>query len=134
MNSGVALAQVLCSLFLALLFLQSAAGKLLDWTAARAEVAAALSKTWLRWGPGFLLGVILLGELLAGGMLAGGLFSRPFAGGHATGLEQGGAFVGGLVLMALAYGQRLAKDWAGASSLALYFALDVLALLVLGVD
>lgn len=131
-STGVKLAQVLVALFLSVLFLQSGMDKALDWKGNREAVRATLAQTWLGWASGFLLLVVMGLELLAGMLCAAGLLLVFL--GQSPAMALAGAVLGALALVSLSFGQRLAKDHAGAAALAGYFLLDLVGVVLLGTN
>lgn len=120
------LLQLATSAFLAILFLQSGLDKVLDWKGNLNWISSHFSKTPLKGGikPIFLL--ITLLEIAAGIFAALGVFFILFNG--ETCWAQWGAILSTLSLLALFFGQRLAKDYPGAGSLVPYFLVCLVAL------
>ena len=125
------IAQLLTSMFLAILFLQSGLDKVLDWSGNRTYLKGYFEKSPLRRLPTVLLLLLILGlELLAG------IFSAAGALAVLVGMGPMLAFIGAvfaaLSLLSLFLGQRLAKDYAGAANMVPYVLASVAALLLLG--
>lgn len=118
-------AWVLLAVF-AILYLQSGIDKVIDWAGNVGWLKEHFGKTFLKNSVPALLGIVTLVELVAGLLCLIGFVAFPFA--HALGMEAGylGLFVGLINLTMLFFGQRVAKDYAGTASLAVYLALTLL--------
>ena len=123
------LVQVLCSLLLAITFLQSGLDKVLDWKGNLGWLTGHFSKSPLRGVVTPMLATLTLLELAAGAASAAGLVMLVLSG--ATRVAVWGAALSGLSFVALFFGQRMAKDYAGASGLVPYFLVSLVALLAL---
>ena len=123
------LMQIFASAFLAILFLQSGIDKILDrrgnfeWLKghfAKSPLAAIV--------PGLLISITIL-EVAAGALSAVGcvfiIFSRDST------VAFYGASLSAAAVLALFFGQRVAKDYAGAAVLVPYFLLTLLAMYLL---
>ncbi|MFN8278424.1 MAG: hypothetical protein U0T84_13150 [Chitinophagales bacterium] len=123
------MALFLISTFNAILFLQSGLDKVFDYSSNRSWLEGHFANSILRGTVGILLPVITLLELLAGCTSAAAAILE-ITGGHqrvmATSLT-----LCSLSLLALFFGQRVAKDYAGAFTLAGYFAVELLGFLLL---
>lgn len=122
------LLQALCAAFLAILFLQSGVDKVVDWKGNLGWLTGHFAKSPLRGVVPLMLGVITLMELTAGALSAAGLVSLVATGSAA--LAFWGALVAALSLVCLFFGQRMAKDYAGAGGLVPYFLLTLVAIYV----
>jgi uncharacterized membrane protein YphA (DoxX/SURF4 family) len=113
--------QLLVSAFLAVLFLQSGLDKIIDRRGNRAYLDEHFARSPLARtvGPMFLTVTVL--EVVAGA-LSGIGFLLLLATRDPT-VAYLGAVVGGINLVALFFGQRVAKDYAGAAALVPYFLL-----------
>ncbi|OJT18499.1 DoxX family protein [Archangium sp. Cb G35] len=123
------LVQVLCALFLAITFLQSGLDKVIDWKGNLGWLTGHFAKSPLRGVVPPMLATITLMELAAGAVSAAGLVVLVLSGG--TRVAMWGAALSGLSFVALFFGQRMAKDYAGAGGLVPYFLVTLVALLVL---
>ncbi|WPB74650.1 DoxX family protein [Archangium violaceum] len=123
------LVQVLCALFLAITFLQSGLDKVIDWKGNLGWLTGHFAKSPLRGVVPPMLATITLMELAAGAVSAVGLVLLVLSGG--TRVAMWGAALSGLSFVALFFGQRMAKDYAGAGGLVPYFLVTLVALLVL---
>jgi len=123
------LVQALCAAFLAITFIQSGLDKVLDWKGNLGWLTGHFAKTPLRGVVAPMLASLTLLELTAGVVSAAGLVALVLTGG--TRLALGGAALSGLSFLALFFGQRMAKDYAGAAGLVPYFLVSLVALLAL---
>jgi hypothetical protein len=130
---GLKLAQPLVVLFLAGLHLQSGGAKALNWTVSRDELRIVFQgHPWILRLSGVLLAGVTVTELLTGSLCAAGLVLLLLGGG--SGMALAGAVLGALLTLKLSIGQRLVRDWNGASALLGYFLLHVVATVLLGVE
>jgi hypothetical protein len=123
------LVQALCALFLAITFLQSGLDKVLDWKGNLGWLTGHFAKSPLRGVVAPMLATLTLMELAAGAVSAAGLGVLVLSGG--TRVAMWGAALSGLSFVALFFGQRMAKDYAGAGGLVPYFLVTLVALMVL---
>lgn len=112
-------AELLLLLFLVITFIQSSLDKVFDWKGNLSWLKGHFSKTPFRNQVPLLLGCVLLTELLAGILCAIGSYML------CTGGDPIYAFLGAIVacaaLLMLFLGQRMAKDYDGARTIAIYF-------------
>lgn len=104
---------------LAVLFLQSSMDKLFNWKSEKEFLTGHFAKSILKGTVPLLLPVITAFELGAGSCSAIGFFSVLAGHGPAIGLL--GMILGTKAIFLLFFGQRVAKDYAGAASLIPYF-------------
>ena len=126
----VSSAQILVAVFLAVLFLQSGLDKVIDFKGNREWLTGHFAKSPLRGQVPAMLVVVTITEIAAGGSAALGVW-QLFANGnprHAL----WGAQLAALNLVMLFFGQRMAKDNAGAAALVPYFILSVGAIVLMG--
>jgi hypothetical protein len=123
------LVQVLCSLLLAITFLQSGLDKVIDWKGNLGWLSGHFSKSPLRGVVAPLLLTLTVLELATGALCAAGLVPLLLSGG--TRLALWGVALSGLTFVALFFGQRMAKDYAGAAGLVPYFLVSLAALFAL---
>ncbi len=124
------LLQALSSLFLAILFLQSGIDKIVDRRGNLDFLIGHFAKSPLAKtvGPMFLTMTIL--ETLSGLLSGIGFLMIVFM--HIPDVAFWGAVLSGISLCALFFGQRVAKDYAGAAALVPYFLLALAAMWLLG--
>jgi hypothetical protein len=123
-------ARVLVSAFLGILFLQSGLDKVFDRRGNLETLREHFARSPLAPFVVPMLATVTLTELTAGALSAAGS-TLLLLGGTAS-VAYAGALVAGASLTALFFGQRVAKDYAGAAVLVPYFILAILAVLVLG--
>lgn len=116
--------------FFAVLFLQSGLDKVFDRAGNLEWMTPHFEKSPFRGKVPFFLTMLTLLETGTGLLAAVGLADRLFDLGW--GLARYGLWLAGFTLVCLFAGQRLAKDYAGAASLAAYFAVALVAVLSVG--
>jgi hypothetical protein len=109
------------ALFTAILFLQSGLDKVFDWKGNLEWLTGHFSKTFLAGMVPIMLAKITVLELLTGLTAAAGLVYFFFAGSTIVIFCAG--VLGTASITALFFGQRIAKDYAGAAVLVPYFLL-----------
>jgi hypothetical protein len=121
--------QVLISAFLAILFLQSGIDKVIDRRGNLEWLKGHFAKSPLAGMVPLMVTIITIMELAAGALAAVGclliLFRRDST------LAFYGAVVSAVSLVALFFGQRMAKDYPGAATLVPYFFLTLAAIYLL---
>ena len=122
-------ASFLILLFLAVTFLQSGYDKLFYWNDNLNWLKQHFSKTVLKNIVPFALGKILVLELTTGVLAIIGMFQLLINGGRTYGLYA--AILACVTLIMLLLGQRIAKDYDGARTIAIYFVPAVFAVLLL---
>jgi diacylglycerol kinase len=123
------LLQVFASAFLAILFLQSGIDKVVDRRGNLEWLKGHFAKSFLAGSVVAMVTVITVLELLAGTLSAVGCVLIPLK--HDTTLAFYGAVISAISLIALFFGQRMAKDYAGAAVLVPYFLLALSAIYLL---
>lgn len=111
--------QLLSLAFLGILFLQSGLDKVFNYKGNYEWLTGHFSKSVLKGTVGILMPVITFLEVAAGVCCFGGMIQLFLNGGTTIGLI--GAQLSALSILALFFGQRLAKDYEGAGSLVGYF-------------
>lgn len=122
--------QILISAFFAILFLQSGIDKVVDRRGNLEWLTGHFAQSPLAGTVPLLLGIITLMELAAGALSAIGCFMVLFR--HDSTIAFYGAILAGLTLLALFFGQRMAKEYAGAAALVPYFLVVIVAVIWLG--
>lgn len=121
--------KVFLASFLAILFLQSGLDKIFDWKGNLGWLRGHFSKTFLKGRVPLLLGIVTVTEILAGGCSLVGLVQIiVYLKSH---IAYYGALLSALSLIMLFFGQRIAKDYAGAATLVPYFILSIVAMVML---
>jgi uncharacterized membrane protein YphA (DoxX/SURF4 family) len=126
----VSSAQILVAVFLAVLFLQSGLDKVIDFKGNREWLTGHFAKSPLRGQVPAMLVVVTITEIAAGGSAALGAWQLVADGNPRHALW--GAQLAALNLVMLFFGQRMAKDYAGAAALVPYFILSVGAIVLMG--
>lgn len=111
--------EVLVLLFLTVTFLQSGIDKLLYWKGNVAFIKDHFKNSPLKNTVPLLLAIILVLEIVAGFCMLFGIYELYTSGAKEIALL--GTELCAVTLIFLLIGQRLAKDYAGAMSLAVYF-------------
>jgi uncharacterized membrane protein YphA (DoxX/SURF4 family) len=117
-------AEVLILFFLIVTFIQSGIDKLIDWKGNVSFITSHFKNSPLKNSVPALLGIILVVELAAGVLMIIGVFQLYTS--EAKEIALLGTELSAIALIFLLIGQRLAKDYAGAMSLAVYFIITVL--------
>ena len=128
-SEAIFLLQILVSLFLAILFLQSGIDKIVDRRGNVEWLKGHFAKSPLAGMVVLMVTLITVLELAAGTLSALGcgliLIKRDST------LAFYGAVLAAVSLVALFFGQRMAKDYAGAAVLVPYFLLSLVAIFLL---
>jgi len=117
-----------CALFVAILFIQSGIDKVFDWKGNLGWLTGHFEKTFVAAMVPMMLGTILVLELATGLLAAAGIIYFLFT--ASTVVIFIASVIGAVALTALFFGQRIAKDYAGAAILVPYFLL-ILAMMYL---
>jgi hypothetical protein len=121
--------QTLVSAFLAVLFLQSGLDKVIDRKGNRDYLQSHFAKSPLASTVGPMFAVITLLEVATGVLSGVGALLIVLTG--SSTLAFLGAALAGLTLIALFFGQRMARDYAGAAVLVPYFLLALAGIFLL---
>lgn len=124
------LLQALASLFLAVLFLQSGIDKIVDRRGNLEWLTGHFSKSPLAGTVGPMFLVITILEMAAG--ILSGVGCALIVLTHSPDVAFWGAVLAAVALVALFFGQRMAKDYPGAATLVPYFLVTLAAIWVLG--
>jgi putative oxidoreductase len=116
-------AEVLILFFLIVTFIQSGADKLVDWKGNVSFITGHFKNSPLKNSVPVLLVIILVLELVAGVLMIIGAYQLYISGAKEIALL--GIELSAVTLIFLLIGQRLAKDYAGAMTLAVYFLIAV---------
>lgn len=119
----ISFAQIITSLFLAILFLQSGLDKAFNFADNFSWLQGHFSKTVFRGQVKSMLVCITITEVLAGAVALIGAAQCLIAGQKTFAIY--GAQLAALDILLLFFGQRIAKDYAGAAALVPYFILCV---------
>jgi len=121
--------EVLVLLFLIVTFLQSGIDKLVDWNGNVSFIKEHFKNSPLKNSVPLLLSIILVLEIIAGLLMVFGVYQLYTSGAKEIALL--GTELCAIALIFLLIGQRLAKDYAGAMSLAVYFLVTLLGVYLL---
>lgn len=122
--------QILISAFIATLFLQSGIDKILDRKGNLDWLTGHFARSPLANMVPLLLSVITVMELAAGALSAIGCVMVLLR--HDSTIAFYGAVLAGLALLALFFGQRMAKEYPGAAALVPYFLVVIAGVISLG--
>ena len=111
--------EVLLLIFLIITFTQSGIDKLLDWNGNISFIKEHFKNSPLKNTVPLLLGIILIVEIVAGILMSIGVYELYTS--EAKEIALLGVELSAVALIFLLIGQRLAKDYAGAMSLGVYF-------------
>lgn len=123
-------APILALLFLAITFIQSGYDKLFHWKENITWLTAHFSKSIFKTQVPMAVGTLLVFELLSGILSLIGCCQLFINGEHSFGFL--GAVLSAVTFLMLFFGQRIAKDYAGAQTIAVYFVTAILAVYWLG--
>lgn len=124
------LLQILISAFLAILFLQSGIDKIVDRQGNLEWLKGHFAKSPLAGIVPLMVTVITILEVAAGALSAVGCAMIVFS--HNSTVAFYGAVVSAVAIIALFFGQRMAKEYAGAAVLVSYFLVTLVAIYLLG--
>lgn len=122
-------AEILLLLFLIITFLQSGIDKITDWKGNVSFIKEHFKNSPLKNNVPYLLGIILILEIVASFLMIFGIYEIITSGQKEMALI--GVEICAITLLFLLIGQRLAKDYAGAMSLTVYFILTVFGVFLL---
>lgn len=129
--SGTALflVQLLVSAFLSILFLQSGIDKIVDRQGNLQWLSGHFAKSPLAGMVPLMFIMLTIIEVSAGALSGIGFLALLFA--HNPGIAFYGAIVSAIAILCLFFGQRMAKEYAGAAILVPYFLLTLVAIYLL---
>jgi uncharacterized membrane protein YphA (DoxX/SURF4 family) len=128
-GSTVYFLQLLVSLFLAILFLQSGIDKIVDRQGNLEWLKGHFSKSPLSGTVPLMFAALTIIEVAAGVLNAIGFLALIFA--HSPTIAFYGAVVSAIAIVSLFFGQRMTKEYAGAAILVPYFLLTLVAIYLL---
>ena len=112
-------AEILILTFLVITFLQSGIDKITDWKGNVSWLIGHFKDTPLKGIVPLMLGIVLIVEVVAGVLCVVGAYELATSGTNTMALY--GAILSCVALLMLLFGQRMAKDYAGAMTIAVYF-------------
>jgi len=122
-------AQVLILAFLAITFLQSGFDKLFDWKGNLEFLKEHFANTFLKNSVPYFLGLLTFFEIIAGILNVAGIVQIYYN--EVTFIGFIAVVLTAKVLLALLLGQRIAKDYEGAKTVAVYFVIAILGIFFL---
>lgn len=131
LQGAVFLLQIVVSAFLAILFLQSGIDKVIDRSGNLQWLTGHFANSPLRGTVPLLLTAITILELGAG--LLSGLGCILIVLARTSSVAFCGAVMAAVSILALFFGQRMAKDYAGAAVLVSYFLVTIAAIYLLAI-
>ena len=120
------LGQLAVAIFFSILFLQSGLDKVSDWKGNMEWLKGHFGKTFLKGSVPLMTATITAVELVTGLLAAVGAVVLIVNG--CAAYIQYSLYLAALAFLMLFFGQRIAKDYAGAASLAIYFGVVMLGL------
>lgn len=121
--------EILLLLFLIITFLQSGFDKISDWNGNVSWLKEHFSKTPLKNIVPLMVGIILVTEVVAGILCLIGIYQLLSTGNPLFAIY--GAILSCVTLLMLLFGQRIAKDYEGAKTIAVYFIPSILLVFLL---
>ena len=121
--------QLLVSVFLTILFLQSGIDKIVDRQGNLQWLSGHFAKSPLAGMVPLLFAILTIIEVSAGALSGIGFFMLLLA--HNPTIAFYGAVVSAIAILCLFFGQRMAKEYAGAAILVPYFLLTLVAIYLL---
>jgi uncharacterized membrane protein YphA (DoxX/SURF4 family) len=117
-------ASVLVLVFLAITFIMSAHEKIFHWNDSMGWMKPHFEKTILKNYVPIAAGILVFFEIIAGILCLVGIVELYINGGRMFGFY--GAVYSCVTLLLMLFGQRLAKDFDGARTIAIYFVVALL--------
>jgi len=111
--------EILLLIFLIITFIQSGVDKISDWTGNVSWLKGHFSKTPLKNIVPLMLAIILVVEIVAGILCVIGVYELATS--NSSLMAFYGAILSCITLLMLLFGQRVAKDYVGAMTIAVYF-------------
>lgn len=121
--------EILILLFIVITFLQSGLDKITDWKGNINWLKGHFSKTFLAGQVNLMVGIILVIEVITGLLAIVGIIQILFSG--STILALYSCILAAITLLMLLFGQRVAKDYAGAFTITGYFVVVILGVYIL---
>ena len=121
--------EILLLVFLVITFLQSGLDKIIDWKGNVSWLKEHFSKTFMSNIVPLSVFVILIIEMIAAILCFLGVYQLIMNDDKSLGLY--GAIVSCIALLLLLFGQRVAKDYDGARTIAIYFIPSIFAVFLL---
>lgn len=123
------IAELLILLFIIITFLQSGLDKITDWNGNIGWLKGHFSKTFMAGQVPLMVGIILVMEVVVGLMAIVGIYNIISSGQTEIALYSN--VLAAVTLLMLLFGQRVAKDYAGAFTIVGYFVVVILGVTLL---
>ncbi len=121
--------EILILIFIAITFLQSGVDKAVDWKGNTGWLKEHFSKTFMAGQVPLMVGIILVLEVLTGILAIMGIFQIILYG--ITTMALYTCILAAVTLLMLLFGQRVAKDYAGAFTITGYFIVVIFGVYIL---
>lgn len=128
-NTHSYITEILILLFIIITFLQSGFDKITDWKGNIGWLSDHFSKTYLARQVPLMVATILILEIITGILAIIGIVKLISVG--ETSLALYACVLAAIVLLMLLFGQRVAKDYAGAFTITGYFMVTILGVYIL---
>ena len=128
---AVTIAQFFICVFFAILFLQSGFDKVFDFKGNKDYISSHFSKSPLSGMSTGLLGIMTILEVVTGFAAVVGVWAVAMKGPHW--IPVAAVSLACVSFLSLFFGQRIAKDYAGAATLAIYFGVAIVSLFVMSI-
>lgn len=115
--------ELLILLFLTITFLQSGLDKIFDWNGNLSYIKLVFENTFLKKQASLLFVIVTIAEMVAGILSIIGIFQIYLYQTKTIGFIA--VMLSAKTLLALLFGQRVAKDYAGAMTIAVYFMVTI---------
>lgn len=126
---GAFITEILILLFITITFLQSGIDKIVDWKGNTGWLKEHFSKTFMAKQVPLMVGIILVMEVLTGLLAIAGIALILYAGINTLALYA--CILAAITLLMLLFGQRVAKDYAGAFTITGYFVVVILGVYII---
>ncbi len=121
--------ELLILLFIVITFLQSGIDKITDWKGNTGWLKEHFSGTFMAGQVPLMVGIILVLEVIAGLLAIVGIIEILTSGGITFALYA--SILAAITLLMLLFGQRVAKDYAGAFTITGYFVVVILGVYIM---
>lgn len=126
---GAFITEILILLFITITFLQSGIDKIVDWKGNTGWLKEHFSKTFMANQVPLMVGIILVMEVLTGLLAIAGIALILYSGINTLALYA--CIFAAITLLMLLFGQRVAKDYAGAFTITGYFVVVILGVYII---
>lgn len=126
---GAFITEILILLFITITFLQSGIDKIVDWKGNTGWLKEHFSKTFMAKQVPLMVGIILVMEVLTGLLAIAGIALILYSGINTLALYA--CILAAITLLMLLFGQRVAKDYAGAFTITGYFVVVILGVYII---